>query len=36
MIRRAGFVLALLVLLLAAHAAIAAPSTAVLSVEGMT
>jgi len=36
MIRKARFALALLLLLLAAHAAIAAPSTVVLSVEGMT
>jgi hypothetical protein len=36
MIRKAGFGLALLLLLLAGPAAIAAPSTVVLSVEGMT
>jgi hypothetical protein len=36
MIRKAGFALALLLVLLAAPAAIAAPSTVVLSVEGMT
>ena len=36
MIRKAGFALAMLLLLLAVHAAMAAPSTVVLSVEGMT
>lgn len=36
MIRKTGFALALLLLLLATHAAIAVPSTVVLSVEGMT
>ena len=34
--RKAGFGLALFLVLLAAHAALAAPSTVVLSVEGMT
>ena len=36
MTSRAGFGLALLLLLLAAHAVLAAPSTVVLAVEGMT
>jgi hypothetical protein len=36
MIRKAGFALTMLLLRLAAHAAVAAPSTVVLSVEGMT
>ena len=36
MTRTAGFGLALLLLLLAAHAALAGQSTVVLSVEGMT
>jgi hypothetical protein len=36
MTAKAGFGLALLLLLLAAHAALATPSTVVLSVEGMT
>jgi hypothetical protein len=33
---KAGFELALLLLLLIAHAVLAAPSTVVLSVDGMT
>jgi hypothetical protein len=36
MIPKAGFGLALLLLLFAAQAVLAAPSTVVLSVEGMT
>jgi hypothetical protein len=36
MIRKAGFTLALLLVLVGAPAAMAVPSTVVLSVEGMT
>lgn len=36
MTRKTGFAVALLLVLLVAHATLAAPSTVVLSVEGMT